>query len=561
MDTSKISRNKFWDSSLLKSPIIIFVIISIIVLAIFSEVLIADFVMWDDDIIIYKNPNLGGLSFERIYWAFTDVDSMMRYNPLTLLSWSATYHFFGLNPFGYHLVNWLLHALSSGILFLIIRKILLHFSATIPSNNRKQYWYINISALIATLCWAIHPLRVEPVAWATDRTYCQAVFFLLLSTLCYIKANTSKVAKKSHHFLIASSFIFYIVSLFSYAIGISYFVILFILDIFLFKRIGNSVGWWKSQAAKKVLLEKLIFALPAVVIGAISVIVRIKSAGVWEPPVPLSEFGLLDRFMQAMYIVAYYAYRPFSPIDLAPVYSTLVSFNPLSLPFLLRAFCVFAVSIVIFVFRKRWPIGIALLLSYIILLIPVMGFLEHPHYHVDRYSLLPSICLSILIAFILISLRNKYLSIIFVSLLLFVINVLGWLTFNQTKVWNNSESLFTHMIETLENDPYQGDIHWRLGKYFYENGKKKKAIMSFEETLKLNPYHPIPNRYLAKIELENNNFIKAANHLQNLLMTNPNNFETHYYLSKIFTKLNMEKKASYHLERAVILRRYSSMPK
>ncbi len=561
MNINNTNKNMFGDYLLLKSPIIFFVIVSIIVLAAFSEVLIADFVMWDDDICIYKNPNLGGLSFDRIYWAFTDVDSMMRYNPLTLLSWSATYHFFGLDPFGYHLVNWLFHAFSSGILFLIIRNILLHFSATIPNNNCKQYWYINISASIATLCWAIHPLRVEPVAWATDRTYCQAVLFLLLSTLCYIKANASGVGKKPHHFLTALSFVFYTVSLFSYAIGITYFAIFFILDIFLFRRIGNNIGWWKSQAAKKVLLEKIIFALPAIAISIISVIIRVKSAGVWEPPVPLSEFGLLDRFMQAMYIVAYYAYRPFFPVDLAPVYSTLVSFNPLSLPFLLRAFCVFAVYSLIFVFRKQWPIGMALLLSHIILLIPVMGFFEHPHYHVDRYSLVSSICLSILIAFILISLRNKYLSIVFVSLLLFVINVLGWLTFNQTKVWNNSESLFTHVIETLENDPYQRDIHWRLGKYLYENGNPKKAIMSFEKSLQFNPYHPISNKYLAQIEFENNNLIKSAYHLKNLLMTNPNNFKVHYQLSIIFTKLYKKKEASYHLERAVKLSQYLSMPK
>ncbi|NTW65182.1 MAG: hypothetical protein HGB21_02540, partial [Nitrospirae bacterium] len=68
-----------------------------VTLAVFSSVLNADFVMWDDDVIIYKNPNLGGLSLDRIYWAFTDVDSMMRYNPLTLLSWTVTYHFFGLD--------------------------------------------------------------------------------------------------------------------------------------------------------------------------------------------------------------------------------------------------------------------------------------------------------------------------------------------------------------------------------------------------------------------------------------------------------------------------------
>jgi protein O-mannosyl-transferase len=556
MAINKTKKTNFGYNFPLKSPIIFSVIISLIVLAIFSEVLTADFVMLDDAIIIYKNPNLGGLSLERIYWAFTDVDSMMRYNPLTLLSWSVTYHFFGLNPFGYHLVNWLLHGLSSGVLFLIIRKILLLSPLTIQNNTHKVHWYINIAASLATLCWALHPLRVEPVAWATDRTYCQAVFFLFLSTLCYINAIDSESDKRRYLFLIVSAFIFYTLSLFSYAIGITYFAIFFIFDVFLFKRIGKNIGWWKSQAAKKVLLEKIIFAIPAVFIGVISVVVRVKSAGIWEPPVPLSEFGILDRLMQATYIIVYYIYRPFYPVHLAPVYSTLVSFDPLSLPFLLRAFGFFVFSIVIFIFRKRWPIGLALLLSYIILLIPVMGFFEHPHYHVDRYSLVSSICLSIIIAFGLINFKKiKYFSIFFISVLLIVINVLGWLSFNQIKIWNNTESLFSHIIETLENDPYQQDIYWRLGNYLYEHGKKEKAIMNFEKTLAINPYNPMAHMSLAQIEYENGNLIKAAYHLQNLLIINPNNFKAHYLLSQIFNKLNKRKEALYHYERALNLHR------
>ena len=541
---------------LLETPIIFFLTISLIVLTIFSTVLTADFVMWDDDIAIYNNPNLGGLSLDRIYWAFTDVDSTMRYIPLSLLTWSSIYHFFGLNPFGYHMVNWILHGLSSGVLFLIIRKILLLSPSSIQNNACVNPWYINIVASIATLCWALHPLRVEPVAWATDLTYCQAVLFLLLSTLCYLKAINSESYKKRYLFLIVLALIFYAISLFSHAIGIIYSATLFIFDIFLFKRIGGNIGWWKSQAAKKVILEKIIFTVPAILIGVIYVIVRVKSAGAWVPPVPLSAFGILDRLMQAVYIIVYYIYRPFYPVDLSPVYSTLVSFNPLSSPFLLRAFAFFIFSVVIFIFRKRWPIGIALLLSHIILLIPVMGFFEHPHYHVDRYSLVSSICLSILIAFGLIKLTSKFFSIIFVSLLLIVINVLGWLSFNQIKTWNNSEILFTHMIETLEDDPYQQDIYWRLGKYLYEKDKTKKAVMNFEKTLAINPYHPIAHSYMAVIEYKKGNLKRVVYHLQNLLISNPDNIKAHYQLSQIFKKLNKKKEASYHLNRAVQLTRF-----
>jgi hypothetical protein len=553
MTISKTNTMNLGYKFLNNSPLIFALIISLIVGAIFSGVLNADFVMWDDNVIIYENPNIGRLSLTRIYWAFTDVDSMMRYNPLTLLSWCASYHFFGLKPFGYHLINWILHGLSSGILFLIIRKILLLSSVT-QNNDQSSPVYINIASSLATLCWALHPLRVEPVAWATDRTYCQALFFLLLSTLFYLEAVSAKSDKKGYIVMIVSAFIFYTVSLFSYAIGTTYFAIFFILDIFLFKRIGGAIGWWKSQEAKKVLFEKLIFAIPAVSIGIIAVIVRVKSAGIWLPPVPLSDFGLIERVMQAMYIVSYYMWRPFYPVDLAPVYTTLVSFKPLSLPFIFSALTVVAVSIVLFIFRKRWPMIIALWLAYIIVLIPVMGFFEHPHYPSDRYSLVSSICISILIGFAIIRLmKNKFSGGISLSVLITVIIILSWLTVNQIKIWHNSETLFTHMIGTLKNDSYQEDIYSRLGKYLYKTGKQEQAIINFKKALAINPYNARALRYWGQLEFDKGNLQEAAYYFKKYLMINPGNYEIHHKLSYIFIKLNRKDEALFHYGQAVTL--------
>ncbi len=150
---------------LIKSEIVLSVLIFAISLLTFSCVLTADFVQWDDDIIIYENPKLTGFSFESVKWAFTDVDSMTRYNPLTLLGWSFTHYLWGFEPFWFHLGNWLLHAFSSILVFWIIRKMLL---LKMEDPKEIALLWINVSAAIATLIWAIHPLRVEPVSWATD---------------------------------------------------------------------------------------------------------------------------------------------------------------------------------------------------------------------------------------------------------------------------------------------------------------------------------------------------------------------------------------------------------
>ncbi len=534
---------------------IFFIIVSVIVLTIFSGVLTADFVMWDDDINMLMNKKSGGISFKSLNMAFTDFDSMSRYGPLNSISQIIMYHFFDFNPFGYHLVNWIFHGLSSGLLFLIIRSFITIYLKH-SQNMTLTQWNINIAASFATLVWAIHPLRVEPVAWIAASGHNQALFFLLLSTLFYIKAILSEADKNRYIYLILLAFIFYTVSILSQAIGITYFAVLLILDIFLFKRIKGTRKWWKIQTTQRVLMEKLIFAIPAVFAGIMSVVVRVKSAGLSHPPISLSEFGLVDRIIQAMYIVLYYLRRHLYPVDLAPVYTTLVSFNPLSTPFTTSALCVIIASIVLFFFRRRIPLMAVLCLAYIVLIIPVMGFFEHPHFPVDRYSLFPSICLSILIAFGIITIiRNKYFYISSISVLIITISILSILSINQIKVWANTESLLSHTISTLGNDPAKQNIYWRLGKYLYQNGNKEEALINFEKALAINSYNSSANIYLAKIEYENNNLNKSIYHLQKVLITEPKNFVVHYRLSELFDKLNKKQEATFYFERAVDLQR------
>lgn len=529
-------------------PIVISIIISVIVLVVFSGVLTADFVKWDDDINLAK---LRGLSFQRIGLIFTDLNSMNRYVPLFFLTQNIIYHFYHLNAFVYHMVNWLVYGLNAGLLFLLIRKMML-ISLKTQGDNRKVHQQINIAATLATLLWALHPLRVETVALASNLTHNQAVLFLLLSVLCYLEAITSESDKKRYIGFIAAVFIFYTASLFTHAIGMTCFALFFVMDFFLFKRIGGAIGWWKSGTAKKVLLEKVILTIPPFFAILMSIIVRIKSAGVSQPAISLSDFGILDRIMQAMYIISYYLWRPFYPVDLSPIYNTLFHFDPLSTPFIVSTFVFVAVSAVLFIFRKRWPLLIALGLAYLILLFPFMGFSEHPHVHSDRYSLLPSICLSILIAFGLITLmKNKYLSVMSMGALIIIISILGWMSTQQIKIWHNSETLFLHMIKSLGNEPHRQDIYYRLGAYLYEKGRKEEAILNYEKALEINPYNLQTNARMAEIELKNNHIEKSIYYLQNVLAAQPNNFVVHYWLSQLYNTLGRKEEARYHMSRAV----------
>ena len=92
-----MAKNYFNKKSLNAGPLLVLAaVVLIVTLATFSEVLKADFVMWDDDLDILGNKKLTESS---LWWMFTDVDSMQRYNPLTFLAWSVTYHLTGFDPY------------------------------------------------------------------------------------------------------------------------------------------------------------------------------------------------------------------------------------------------------------------------------------------------------------------------------------------------------------------------------------------------------------------------------------------------------------------------------
>jgi protein O-mannosyl-transferase len=534
----------------LQSPLLVAIVIAAVTLAVFIHVLSADFVMWDDDVIIYRNPAIRSLNLDKI---FTDVDSMMRYNPLTLLGWSVTYHFFKLNPFWYHLVNWLLHGLNASLVFLVLRKLLVSASS---NRNRLSVnpWRITISAGLAALLWSVHPMRVEPVAWCTDRTYCQSLLFLLLSLLFYLRANEPETDIGRHYMLLTVSVVLYIVSLLSYAIGMTFFLVLLVLDIYPLRKFDAGSGWWKSSTNRRTLLEKIPFAAAALSIAMVTVCIRMASAGVWKKPVPLANFGLIERFMQAMYIWAYYIWRPWYPVNLSPVYTTLVSFNPLSPVFINSAILVIGIVTLMILLRRRWPLGLALVICYLLLLVPVLGVLEHPHYPCDRYSIIVSILWSILMAAWLAHPKTKTLPFrISLVLSIIVIATFGLLTFRQTHVWTNSKTLFAHTIKTLNDDTYRSEIYWRLGNVYQLEGNTEEAIRQYKNAVRISPDFLLAQKDICLTLLKQNKLDEAIACFNEVLRQKKDTAEVHCNLA---TALIMQKKyddAIKHLAKALEL--------
>jgi hypothetical protein len=177
--------------------------------------------------------------------------------------------------------------------------------------------------------------------------------------------------------------------------------------------------------------------------------------------------------MQATYVWAYYAWKPFYPTDLSPVYTTLVHFQPFNRPFVVSFAFVFMVTWLCLCYRKTAPFLLGGWLAYLILTVPFLGLMEHPHYACDRYSYLNGICLSALLGGVLLWVRShtdwKRLRTSLSALCVAILATLSVMSLNQTLIWRNSITLFQHMLTVLGEDPYRADIEWRLAHAYFVN--------------------------------------------------------------------------------------------
>jgi tetratricopeptide (TPR) repeat protein len=477
---SKALPSLFKKGRLIFSCVLLFVVVG----CIFFPSLRNDFVQWDDDVNIYGNTHLSNLSWTQLKWAFTDMTYAWRYQPLSWVTWSAIHTFSGFNPSLYHLVLLLFHAANSVLVFLLIRRLLAVSNSRDPGANT---WPELTGAALAAALWALHPLRVEVAAWAVELIFAQSAFFFLLSVLAYLRESQRHKLDRPHHFC-WTAWIWFVMSLLSYPLAMGGLAVFIVLDFYPLRRLEGNWRDWRRAPARNVWLEKLPFLLVVLATAWASLYARAHTTGPWPKSATLEEFGLLSRIMQAFFVWAYYVWKPWWPLNLSPVYTTLVCFDPVDRPFLLSAGLVIGLTVLLVWKRRQWPALLALWICYLALLVPMLGLTEHPHYTGDRYSYIPAMLGSVLLAAGWFQLRCKpkiFAGSAAVSIVL--IALLAAMSIRQTQNWRDSVSLFECILARLGNDPYRADIHWRLGKAYDSQNRLDEAIVQYQEGIRLQP--------------------------------------------------------------------------
>ncbi|MGN6720082.1 MAG: hypothetical protein ACTHLX_22160, partial [Candidatus Binatia bacterium] len=189
------------------------------------------FVEWDDYENLISNADYRGLAWRQLSWMFTTVH-VGPYQPLSWMTYGLDYLLWGMNPNGYHLTSLLFHAANAIFFYFVCRHVL---EIAWPSAVNQVPWKLGASAAFAALFFSIHPLRVESVAWATERRDVVSGFFFLATVYCYLRAN-SKQETQSARWL-AGALAFYVLSLLGKATAITLPVVLLILDVYPLRRL------------------------------------------------------------------------------------------------------------------------------------------------------------------------------------------------------------------------------------------------------------------------------------------------------------------------------------
>ena len=480
-------------------------IVALLTLLLFLPALANDFVNWDDERNFVLNPNYRGLGWAEIEWMWTS-HLLGRYVPITWMTLGLDYTIWGMNPLGYHLTSVLYHTVNAMLFYLLALALL---GIALRDRPKEMQARIPIGALFAGLVFALHPLRVESVAWVTERRDVVSGMFFLLAILAYLRGNPDVPGAPIRRKYYWACFGFFILALLSKEIAVTLPVILLILDVYPLRRL-NGAGWL-SRSGRGILLEKLPFFVLSLADGALALYIG-KLEGITASIIHVNWFS---RLAISLYGLAFYLWKTLLPFNLAPFYAlTPHKIDPRALPFQLSAIVVVLVTAGVLVARRKYPSVLAAWLAFTVILIPVLGvFHNGRQITADRYSYLACLGWAIFGGGILIVLQRREVALA-AAIAIFG---LAFLTFRQIGVWRNSETLWAQAISVAPSfiaynnmglvyaargdnagaiEQYRRSIqmdgdyelsHNNLGASLLEFGLNDEAISEFQTALKLKP--------------------------------------------------------------------------
>jgi len=513
MPTEQKSDNHLW----IAAGICLFLIV--LVWLVFGQTLGYNFVNYDDDIYVYKNPLVfSGLTLRGLRWAFTGSHAV-NWHPLTTISHMLDCQLFGLNPGGPHFVNVLLHTIAVLLLFRVL------WQMTGGPSRTGSIWP---SAFVAAV-FAIHPLRVESVAWIAERKdVLSGVFFMLTlgAYACYVRRPT--VGR-----YIAMS-ILYGLGLMAKPMLVTLPFVLLLLDYWPLQRLSL-----ERRSIARAIREKIpLFAL-AIASSVITLIVQSQAMN------EIQYLPLRMRLSNAFLSYLTYAWQMFWPANLAVFYPYTSKGH---LAVMAAIIILGAVTARVLAVNRKYPYLVTGWFWYVAMLVPVIGLVQvGVQGHADRYTYLPSIGLILALTWGVLDLsktwrqRPRLLGVGAAALL----GILSWSAREQTQSWRDSGTLWRHALAVTQNNYI---AHHKLAQ-FLKTGDE--AISHLQETLKVQPGYTFAHYDLGRIFADKGELDKAIDEFQKTVAMDRYNSGAWAGLGQAFLFKGKAHEATRYYERAL----------
>ncbi|MCX5794490.1 MAG: hypothetical protein NTY77_03200 [Elusimicrobia bacterium] len=460
-------------------------------------------VNWDDGVFLLDNPHFRGLTPSHLRWMFTACLSGI-YQPLTWMTYAADYWLWGLAPAGYHFTSLLIHAANAVLFFLVARLI---FSLCRTPAAPSQSFSLEAAAAAAALAFAVHPLRVESVAWATERRDVVCGAFFLGAVLSYLRAHSEGRRP-------VASLALFIGALLSKGLAVTLPLVLLILDAYPLRRLPCDPRRWLEPQARSVWLEKIPYFLLAAGIGLFTLTIVVQSRGLGN----MVQYGLGNCLRKGAYGAIFYLSKTVLPIGLSPSYDSPADLGALGAIPWLAAGGIALITILAWRLRRDCPGLSASWLAYLAILAPVSGILGSGVVLVaDRYSYLSCLSWALLAGACLRRGLESGLRRPAAATTAAVLLVLGGLSWRQTGVWKDSLTLWAH---ALKLDPQSAIANESMGSALAQAGRTAEAADCFARALSANPACIPAEDALMRAAMANE--VPAdASRLRSIIETNP----------------------------------------
>ncbi len=492
----------FWKNSALLIPIAVILLLTAII---FSPSINNDFVNWDDDVNVLENENLNGFNMTSIKKIFHYKDGIVigNYNPLPIFTFLIDKELLGgydkktgqYNAKPFHIHNLVLHLICIFLVYRIF--LLLKLSPT--------------AAIIGTLLFAIHPMRVESVAWVTERKDVLLGVFYFAAIISYIKYLKATTDKKQFYYIL--TLVLFILSLFSKIQAVALPLSMLAIDYY-FNR--------KMEMAR--IIEKIPHFALSLAFG-IAGILFLKDQGSLAITDDVTDYSILQRLVIGTFSYCVYLIKLIIPYELSPMYpypSKLNWYYYLTPPAVLGV-----VALFFYWYKQKKTalvFGLAFFTFNVMFLLQVVG--AGQALKADRFTYIPYLGLFFIIAYgydYFVKQRPNSKTFLTAGLGIYLL-VLSGLTFQQCKIWKDGETMWSHVLKSYERSSLawgnrarwkreqQGDIEGAiadykqaiamtsrkpdatyynsLGKTYFDSNRPKEALENYNTAITIKNDNP-----------------------------------------------------------------------